>query len=304
MDRLSRIFYEQTLELAFFKKTGDEYQDFFSEVMEKRHPGDFQRVRPWGNVGDRKNDGYLRSERTLFQVYAPSELNMSRMIGKMEDDFCGTLPYWKGYFDHWIFVHNSRNGLAPDVSRKLLELDEREESVSAKGWGYAEVRRKVFELDEADLASLLGPAPSQDSLRALGFEDVRDVVTTIADRELPPDHSEIRPVSPSKLKFNDLSDNAQEMLRMGMRKASLVKEYFDLCQDPTLGDNVAARFKQEYEAYKAVSMTPDTIFGKLQEFAGGSRRGSPRHEAAVLAVLALLFEQCDIYESPPEAAVG
>lgn len=302
MDRLSRIFYEQALELAFFKKNGNEYQDFFSEVMEKCHPEDFQRVRPWGNVGDRKNDGYLRSERTLFQVYAPSELTMSRMIGKMEEDFCGALPYWKDYFDHWVFVHNSRNGLAPDVLRKLLDLDEQEESVSATGWGYAEVRRKVFDLDEADLASLLGPAPSQDSLRALDFEDVRDVVSTIADRELPPDYSEIRPVSPSKLKFNDLSDNAQEMLRMGMRKASLVKEYFDLCRDPTLGDNVAGRFKQEYEAYKAVSMTPDTIFGKLQEFAGGSRRGSPRHEAAVLAVLALLFEQCDIYESPPEAA--
>lgn len=51
-----------------------------------------------------------------------------------------------------------------------------------------------------------------------------------------------------------------------------------------------------------MGMTPDAIFGKLQEFAGGSQRGDSGHEAAVLAVLAYLFEQCDIFERPPEAA--
>jgi hypothetical protein len=71
-----------------------------------------------------------------------------------------------------------------------------------------------------------------------------------------------------------------------------------------LGDNVAASFKREYEAYREVGMVPDLIFGKLQEFAGGSQRGTPRYEAAVLAVLAFLFEQCDIFESPPEVAAG
>lgn len=306
MDKLTRAFHEVTLELICLKQNGEGYQNFFSEVMEKCHPGDFQRVRPWGNIGDRKNDGYLRSERLLFQVYAPSEpgIRMDRTIRKIEADFSGALPYWEDYFDGWVFVHNSRIGLAPDVLNKILELNDRHESVYTCSWGYPEIRLKVFSLNEDDLSSLLGSAPSQESLRTVAFEDVAEVVSTIAERDPPHDRTNIQPVSPEKLEFNNLSDNVQEMLLMGMRKAPLVMEYFDLCRDPTLGDNVATRFRHEYEAHRAVGMTPDMIFGKLQEFAGGSRRGTPRHEAAVLAVLTLLFEQCDIYEAPPGAAAG
>jgi hypothetical protein len=47
---------------------------------------------------------------------------------------------------------------------------------------------------------------------------------------------------------------------------------------------------------------PDRIFQELQAFAGGLGRGSPEHEAAVVTVLAYLFEECDIFERPGEVA--
>ncbi len=50
--------------------------------MEKRYPADFLRVRPWGSEGDRKNDGYLRSERILFQCYAPNNMHSARQLPK------------------------------------------------------------------------------------------------------------------------------------------------------------------------------------------------------------------------------
>ena len=43
---------------------------------------------------------------------------------------------------------------------------------------------------------------------------------------------------------------------------------------------------------------PDDIFQYLQEFAGGSERKNPRREVAIFAVLAYLFERCDIFEQP------
>ncbi len=301
MDKWTRAFYELKLEVTFHKKNGNEYQDFFSEVMEKCHPGDFQRVRPWGNVGDRKNDGYLRSERTLFQVYAPNEATASNMIAKIEEDFSGALPYWQRYFDNWIFVHNSPNGLGPDVLEKILEIHERHESIAATSWGYAELRRKAFDLSESDIASLLGPAPSQQDMLNLGYEDLKDILLTIADRGVAVSEQDFRSPSPEKLSANNLSANTQMMLKFGMWKAHLVGEFFDRWTDPNFGDNVAKNFKQKYEEYRAVGMIPDAIFGKLQEFAGGSRRGDSGHEAAVLAVLAYLFEQCDIFERSSEA---
>lgn len=110
MDSLRRAYYEMAFENAYLKKGGNGFQDFFSEIMEKCHPSDFQRVRPWGNIGDRKNDGYLRSGRTLFQVYAPNEMSANEAIAKIQEDFNGALPYWQQYFDKWVFVHNSKNG--------------------------------------------------------------------------------------------------------------------------------------------------------------------------------------------------
>jgi len=62
------------------EKRGNTFQDFFSEIMEKCHPSDFQRVRLWENDGDKKNDGYLRSGRVLFQVYAPNDMKASHAI--------------------------------------------------------------------------------------------------------------------------------------------------------------------------------------------------------------------------------
>jgi hypothetical protein len=67
--------------------------------MSKAYPGDFIPCRPWGNVGDRKNDGYLKSERILFQVYAPNEMKMAETVKKIEEDFTEALPYWQKDFD-------------------------------------------------------------------------------------------------------------------------------------------------------------------------------------------------------------
>ena len=57
------------------------------------YSGDFQRVRPWGRAGDRKNDGWLPSKRILFQVYAPNEMAASEAINKIEEDFHGALNH-------------------------------------------------------------------------------------------------------------------------------------------------------------------------------------------------------------------
>ena len=55
MDQFRRSYYEVVFKNLYLEKSENEFQDFFCEIMEKCHPGDFQRVCPWGNIGDRKN---------------------------------------------------------------------------------------------------------------------------------------------------------------------------------------------------------------------------------------------------------
>lgn len=297
MDELSRAYYEIIFENKFLKHKEYSFQDFFSEIMEKCHPSDFQRVRPWGKIGDMKNDGYLKSQRKLFQVYAPNDLSANKTISKIEEDFNGALPFWEKYFDNWVFVHNSRIGLGPEVTMRLLELEKANPKIKIENWGFEELRQKIFSLNYNDLVSLLGYVPSNKDMLNIGFEDLKVVLDTIA-RQQPIEEPDLRPVPHEKLYANGLSDHVEILLKAGMRKANRVEHFFAQCYDPILGDEIASTFKKKYKELKQAQNSPDIIFTKLQEFAGGTQRGTPKHEASVLAVMAYLFEKCDIFENP------
>ena len=58
------------------KANGQKFEDIFTAVMNYAEP-DFQQIKPWGNIGDRKNDGYIKSKGIFFQVFAPEEIEKS-----------------------------------------------------------------------------------------------------------------------------------------------------------------------------------------------------------------------------------
>lgn len=301
MDEFTRAYYELAFRCAYLERRGDAFQNFFSTLMEKRHPDDFIRTRPWGRSGDRKNDGYLRSGRTLYQCYAPNEMREGDALAKIDEDFYGALPHWRDYFDTWVFVHNSPIGLGPGVEACLLKLDAAQAGLRVRSWGFEEMRRVVFELNLADLASLLGPVPSRADLLNVRFPEVETVIRHIARQ--PDAHDvDLRPVPPRKLAANALSPAVGLLLRAGMGTSRRVKEFFLGYHDPDLGDRVAQAFRQEYESLRTTRLSPDDIFARLQLFASGVSPAPPDRQAAALIVLAYLFEECEIFERPPDEA--
>jgi len=301
MQELTQPYYEVVFERDFLKKKGDAFQDFFADIMEKGYPGgDFMRARPWGSAGDRKNDGYLRSRRTLFQVYAPNEMTEREALQKVNDDFRGALPHWREFFDHWVFVHNSRNGLGPGVTKAILELDKVQEGVDARSWGFNDLRSEIFRLAEADVAALLGPAPSATDFAQLGFDGLKTVLLAIS-RQLAPAEPDLSPVPRGKVEMNRLSKNTEILIGAGRRKSPLVRDFFAKFPDPQFGDDVVQAFRERYQQLRSTGRDPDRIFRDLMTFAGGDRVQDTGHQAAVLAVLAYLFDQCDIFERSAEA---
>lgn len=299
MDQFRRHYYEVVFERDFNKKKGTAFQDFFSEIMGKGYPGDFIRTRPWGRSGDRKNDGYLKSQRILFQVYAPNEMTERKAITKVEEDFHGALPYWEAFFDTWIFVHNSKDGLGPGLMKKLLELDNGYPEIKVEIWDFDALRKECFRLSEEDIAALLGPALSQRDFLNLGFEDLKVVLKTIA-RQPAPKEPDLSQVPQNKIDINRLSENTASLIQAGRTKSTLVRDFFDGWPDPQFGDEVVQTFKAKYEELRAAETPPDRIFQDIQMFAGGELRQDTGHEAAVLAVLAYLFDHCDIFEGSVE----
>ena len=155
-----RAFYELRFKNQFLETKGNSFQELFCTLMSKVYPGDFVSCRPWGQVGDRKNDGYLKSERTLFQVYAPNEIKVSTTLRKVDEDFKEAIPFWGQFFDTWVFVHNAQAGLPPDVIAKLLELERAHSPVKVVSWGFEELLSRFRQLERDALTSLYGALPS------------------------------------------------------------------------------------------------------------------------------------------------
>ncbi|MBN2716125.1 MAG: hypothetical protein JXX14_09745 [Deltaproteobacteria bacterium] len=297
MDQYQRAYWEMAFKARFLESKGMAFQNFFAEVMEKGYPyGDFLRVRPWGQQGDRKNDGYLSSKRTLFQVYAPNELKESVTISKIEEDFTGALPWWKEFFDTWVFVHNSREGLSPGVTSCLLSLKKEQKDISIQWWGFEELRKELFKLDAHDIGAILGPAPMSRDFVNIGFDKIKPILDTVSRAKANLEVT-LSTVPRDKVEINRLSENTEVLIQAGRRRSDVVDKFFAVYPDPQFGDDVVQAFRQKYEHLRDAQLEPDRIFQELQKFAGGEAIGEPAQQAAVLTVLAYLFDRCDIFES-------
>jgi hypothetical protein len=131
----------------------------------------------------------------------------------------------------------------------------------------------------------------------LGYGDLVAVLTHISITPIPTT-SEVKDVSRGKIEANLLSQPVADFLKIGMQKSPLVAQFFNNWRNPTYGEQIALAFKNEYVALRDTTprLHPDEVFGRLEVWAGGTANSTPTHKAAVLAVMAYLFDECEIFE--------
>ena len=297
---LQDAYYEQKFENAFLRAKGDVFQDVFEQLMSLAYKADFLACCSWGNQGDCKNDGFLKSERRLFQVYAPNEMEATKAKAKIFEDFEGAKKYWGTHFDKWVFVHNATDGLPPHVHELLLDFEKSNPGIQLEPWGLEELRPIFRALTVEDKASWFGLAPTDATKATLGFSDLQVVLERMAALPVPT-MAKMKDVPTGKIEANALSESVARLLKEGMVKSPLIADFFSRWHDETLGERLAETFKAEYRRLRK-QHSPNQIFAELQSWVGGARRGAPEHELAVLTVLAYYFERCDIFEEPRSAA--
>ncbi|WP_439144267.1 ABC-three component system protein [Planktotalea sp.] len=298
MDELQRYIYQLKFENAFLKNQGQAFEDMFSRIMGHAHAGDFQAVRPYGNKGDLKCDGYRASDKTVFQCYAPRSTKLDAMQKKVDADFNGAVGHWGNRMERWVFVHNDDAGLPADVTQQLIDLGAANSTVTLGQMSYTELFAIVMVLTQPQLVDLFGAAPTQTTLARLEFVELQPVITSIQRME-PDDNPPLTAPSPAKLQANDLSEAAAGLLRQGRRKEQLVERFLNQYPDPSFGEEIAQGFRDRYKTLRSDKLQPDIIFAELQQFAGGMT-GLPERQAAVLAVMSYFFERCDIFEDQVE----
>lgn len=298
MDQLMRAFYDHRFETYFRSKRGKDFQDLFADIMAHRYGTSFHRVCPWGQQGDWKCDGYLKSEEMLFACYAPREMKDTKTARKIDEDFSGAVAQWKKYMQKWVFVHNDPEGLSPRVTQKLLELGRRCPDIDVRHWGIIEVKSKCLELQQSDLEEILGKAPDKKAMMNTGMEELVPVLKTIED--MPPEgQQDLSQPSADKIEHNMLSESVRSLLKAGMTKAPLVRRYFQSNSSPEKRDSIAKAFKRRYQEFRNANLPPDEIFAKLHEHVGGEAQSAPKRLCAEFAVLSHFFETCDIFENAP-----
>ena len=283
---------------ACLERQGNEFQDLFAEIMERRDVG-FQRVRPWGNQGDRKNDGWSPERRILFQSYAPSTLTAARLKAKLVEDYEGAIDYWEDYFDTWVFVHNDHDGLAPTIATTIAELNARSEHVACIAWGIPQLREQFARLDDAHRQAILGPALTQQDFLAVDASSLGPLIEELGHM-VPDPSEEVRPVPASKIEANALKPAQVEFLRMGSRRAPLVERYLDNAfVIPTRADSIAKAVSDRYCRFRDEGRSAAAVFDLMLAWVcGGSADTTVL--ASALAVLAYFFERCHIFEIPDE----
>lgn len=294
---LQSAYYESRFEILFLRCKGNDFQTFFDRLMGLAYRADYMASRPWGTDGDRKNDGFLKSEQRLFQVYAPDEMSKAEATKKITHDFDGAKIHWGTHFSKWSFVHNAHKGLPPHVQKLILDFEAANSGIQLDPWCLEELRLVFRRINHPnDLVMWLGAAPTDETKVRLGFADLQDLLQSLATKAVPPGAA-IQPVPPKKIEANDLSESVETLIKNGMVKTPLVRQFFESWHDETLGERLAVAFRREYDGLRG-KMHPNLIFSELQAWAGGPKLGTVEHQMAVLTVLAFYFERCDIFEEP------
>ena len=274
----------------------------FSEVMEKLHGDDFIRVRPFGRKGDKGCDGYLQSTGQVYQCYGAVNGDKSKvnyLIGKMEEDFKKANKHLSSIMKEWHMVHNLVDGLPIEAVETLDNLKNTNPRIKFGFIGQEGFEARIKDLEEVHIKELLGPSATNKDVQNLQVEELRDLINgVVAATEVRVTEPEaIGPVPVDKLDANDLPEYWKMLISGGWRNAHIVATYLDNHPEPLIGEKIAKLFSDRYQYLRAQSLAPVAIMDGLYEYVTGVGSVPTARQVAAQALLAHLFESCDIFEN-------
>lgn len=294
------------LELKLRKCSGDAFQEFFSTLMGHLHGSDFVRVRPFGKLGDKGCDGYLLTSGQVFQCYGAlngESGKVSYLVKKMGQDFSKALKAIPSIMREWHMVHNLVDGLPIQAVEQLEALGKSNPEKKFGFIGLEGFQERVLSLDHSKIENLLGVVATSNDAQNLQLSELRELVAAVAAAadEIEFDVTAIRPVPPEKLAFNKLPSHWRSLIAGGWQNAHLVSAYLDRHDNPLVGETIAQVFRTRYKYLKSQGLSAGAIMTGLFDMVAGVGSVAPSRAVAAQALLAYLFENCDIFENQPEA---
>lgn len=287
----------QLFQNKIFKSDGQSFEDMFIAIMNYAEEH-FQAIKPWGNIGDRKNDGYIKDKGIFYQVYAPEEIEKSYVnaVNKLKTDFAGLKSQWEPINEFYFVINDKYKGVNADCEKTIKDIKIEHELVEAGFLTAKDMENLLFSLEDDQILSISGFIPDPSNIKQIDYSVLNEVIGYIMKLPLRK-NSEYKVVLPDwdeKILFNNLSIPVANLLNGGYLQVYSLEEYLDNNGDflaDTLRDKVNEVYSEEKELFNG-----DDLFWSIVE------RLSPRDEQAyqttVIIIMAKYFETCDIFEDP------
>lgn len=282
-----------------YKADGQAFEDLFTEIMNYYCVG-FQSIKPWGNVGDRKNDGYIESEGTYYQVYAPESITKSyvKLLKKIETDFSGLIEQWNPVINFYFVINDKYKGVNADCEIIMQELKKRHNLNASKILTAKDLENRVFELMDDQIFTIIGQLPDPNKLKHLDFSTLNEVISHIMELpiEYNKEYSITLPNLDEKIQFNGLSGVTENYLYNALLKVVYLEEYLS-DNSNFVADSLRDKLNDVYLQEKKQN-SEDALFWAIVNQL--SPKQEQIYQTTVIIIMAKYFESCDIFEEPIE----
>ncbi|MDY0816242.1 ABC-three component system protein [Kitasatospora purpeofusca] len=276
------------------------FEDFFHRVMVTRYPN-FLDVRTHGRLGDQGADGLTLSSRKLYACYAPQTVDASAVRTKFTKDLASAIRQRNGQFDTFVFVHNDRRGVHPEITTMLSVADTNHPDLAFEQMGTRSIWQECMSLELEQAEDVLScEIPVKPTVYGVGMDDLKPLLQHLKELRTEADPlMDLPQVHEEKLAFNLLQGDSREDLLRGMRHTHLVEAFYAGGIRALEQDEVARGFRIFYEQVREQYPDPDDVLWQLEMYVLGNERQRRSVHRAAWVVLAHFFFRCDIFEAPP-----
>lgn len=286
------------------ESSGNSFEELFTCVMQQSNPN-FIQVKPQGQWGDKKNDGFDPTTGTFYQVYGPEALSSTEAnaIVKLKEDFNGLKAFWPsaGYeVKHFFYVLNDRfKGVLPAILKNVKALDNDNADITIDVFTTANLQNVFESLPLEKALNVVGYIPSAD-ISQLSLDVLHAVIQHIMNSKPAPLDAVIpeNPDTLRKIEFNGLSEVLSSKMLLALINVNAIDEYFDN-NNNFLRDELRDRFNTYYVQAEQEYDNPDSIFVAIYNKAL-PQSPTKAHSYAVMTLMAYYFECCDIFKAPQQ----
>ncbi|MCG7850116.1 MAG: hypothetical protein MIO93_13195 [ANME-2 cluster archaeon] len=302
MNVQEKTFARQLFQNKILKADGQIFEDIFSAIMNYAET-DFQQIKPWGNIGDRKNDGYIKTKGIFYQVYAPEDIRKSytNVISKLKKDFDGLKAQWSPVNEYYFVVNDKHKGVNADCEKIIQEIKKSHNLNDAGFLTAKDLENILFELEDDQIYLITGHIPDPANIKQLDFSILNEVIGHIM--QLPLNEGDkpknVLPNWNEKIKLNVLSESVSQLLINGGFQSHSLKEYLKNNSE-FLADSLRDKMNEIYLQEKE-NKSGDELFWAIVNSA--SPKAERMYQTSVVVIMSKYFETCDIFEEPVQEEV-